>query len=192
MASPWLWHTSAITPALSPTALDAVHKSIEICRASDTLVSVDLNFRRALWSEKEARGEFRFLASKADIVFATEEEARIACDASDAASLARELASLGGGKAVVKRGELGAVAYIQGQVHVVEAVPVVAVDSVGAGDAFAGGFLAALIRGGDSSESLRWAALMGAWSVATRGDWQGLPTRDELETLQDSSDDVTR
>ncbi|MBM0238045.1 sugar kinase [Micromonospora sp. ATA32] len=187
-----VFHTSAITPALSATALDAVHKSIEICRTSDTLVSVDLNFRRALWSEREARDEFRFLASKADIVFATEGEARVACDAPDATSLARELASLGGGSAVVKRGELGAVAYVQGQVHVVEAVPVMAVDSVGAGDAFAGGFLAALIRGHGSSQSLRWAALMGAWSVATDGDWQGLPTLDELESLQNSSDDVTR
>jgi len=187
-----VFHTSAITPALSPTALDAVHKSIEICRTSDTVVSVDLNFRRALWSEIGAREEFRFLASKADVVFATEAEARIACDGTDVTSLARELASLGGGSAVVKRGELGAVASIQGQVHVVEAVPVVAVDSVGAGDAFAAGFLAALISGHDTSESLRWAALMGAWSVATHGDWQGLPTLDELETLQVSSDDVTR
>ena len=188
-----VFHTSAITSALSSTAMDAVHKGIEICRASDTLVSVDLNFRKALWSEAEARGEFRLLASKADIVFATESEARIACDASDATAMAHELASLGGGNAVVKRGELGAVASIGGREHIVEAVPVVAVDPVGAGDAFAAGYLAASIRGHDATEALRWAALMGAWSVSTHGDWQGLPRLEELETLLDSSrDDVNR
>lgn len=187
-----VFHTSAITPALSPTAMEAVHKSIEICRSADTLVSVDLNFRRALWTEHEARDEFRFLASKADVVFATEAEAQIACRAKDVTSMVQELASLGGGSAVLKRGEFGAVACIQGQVHVVEAVPVLAVDSVGAGDAFAAGFLAALIRGRGTDEALRWAAMMGAWSVATNGDWQGLPILSELETLQNSTDNVTR
>ncbi len=189
-----VFHTSAITPALSPTASDAVRKSVEICRDSETLVSIDLNFRRALWSEHEAREEFRWLASKADVVFATAAEARIACSGTDAGTLAQELASLGGGMAVVKQGDRGAVASIHGQEHAVDPVPVVAVDSVGAGDAFAAGFLAALIQGHEPTESLRWAALMGAWAVTTAGDWQGLPSLDELESLSDRSvaDDVVR
>jgi 2-dehydro-3-deoxygluconokinase len=191
-----VFHTSAITPALSPTAWEAVRKCVEICRASETIVSVDLNFRRALWSESQAREEFRWLASRADVVFATELEGRIAGGGSDAGSsasaLASELASLGGGMAVVKQGERGAVACIHGQVHHVEPVPVRPVDPVGAGDAFAAGFLAALIRGQEPVEGLRWAALMGAWSAATAGDWQGLPALDELETLPRLSDDVVR
>ncbi len=187
-----VFHTSAITSALSPTARDAVHKCIEICRAAGTLVSIDLNYRRALWSETEARAEFRLLASKADIVFATEGEAQIACTATDSAALARELASLGSGSAVVKRGELGALASMAGRDYVVEAVPVVAVDPVGAGDAFAAGYHAATLRGHDATEALRWAALMGAWSVSTYGDWQGLPRLEELETLVGSRDGVMR
>ena len=189
-----VFHTSAITPALSPTASDAVRKSVEICRDSETLVSIDLNFRRALWSEQEAREEFRWLASKADVVFATESEARIACAGTDASALAHELAALGGGMAVVKLGDRGAVASVSGQEHAVDPVPVVAVDSVGAGDAFAAGFLAALIHGHEPTESLRWAALMGAWAVTFAGDWQGLPGLAELETLADRpvTDDVVR
>ena len=189
-----VFHTSAITPALSPTAREAVRKSVEICRDSQTLVSIDLNFRRALWSEQEARDAFRWLASKADVVFATESEARIACAGTNASALAHELASLGGGTAVVKQGERGAVASIDGQEHAVDPVPVVAVDPVGAGDAFAAGFLAALIQGHEPTMSLRWAALMGAWAVTFAGDWQGLPGPDELETLaaRQVADDVMR
>lgn len=187
-----VFHTSAITPALSSTARKAVHHCIEICREAGTLVSIDLNFRRALWSESEARAEFRLLASKADIVFATQSEAQIPCGATDPAALARELADLGGGSAVIKRGELGAVASIQGQEHHIDAVPVVTVDPVGAGDAFAAGYHAATLRGHDATEALRWAAVMGAWSVSTYGDWQGLPRLEELETLPDSRDGVLR
>lgn len=186
------FHTSAITPAISDSAADAVHKSIEICRAAGTLVSTDLNFRRALWSETEARDEFRWLASQSDIVFATEAEARIACGPGDPEALAVQLAALGRGKGVVKRGEKGAVASIDGSTYTIPPIRVQTVDPVGAGDAFAAGYLAATIQGLDTEPALHWAALMGAWSVATHGDWQGLPSRSELSTLQGSNDDVHR
>jgi 2-dehydro-3-deoxygluconokinase len=69
---------------------------------------------------------------------------------------------------------------------------VVTVDPVGAGDAFAAGYHAATLRGHDATEALRWAASMGAWSVSTYGDRQGLPGLEELETLVDSRDGVLR
>lgn len=187
-----IFHTSAITTAISASAAHAVHKSIEVCRSSGTLVSIDLNFRRALWSETAAREEFRHLASLADIVFATEAEARIACGSAGAQELAEELAGLGRGRAIVKLGHRGAVASIDGQTSTIAPIPVLAVDSVGAGDAFAAGYLAATIQRLDAESTLNWAALMGAWSVATHGDWQGLPTRAELATLENSDDDVRR
>lgn len=186
------FHTSAITAAISASAADAVHEAIEVCRASGTLVSVDLNFRRALWSELEARDQFRRLASLADVVFATEAEARIACGPGEADGLVQELAELGAGRAVVKLGARGAVASIDGQIHTIAPLPVLVVDSVGAGDAFAAGYLAATIQRHDTESALEWAALMGAWSVATHGDWQGLPNRSELTALQDTDDDVQR
>jgi 2-dehydro-3-deoxygluconokinase len=187
-----IFHTSAITPALSQSAADSVYKGIEVCQESDTLVSVDLNYRRTLWSEESARQEFRRLASMADIVFATVEEARIACDGAEVSALADELAGLGGGRAVVKMGERGAVASIDGQTYAVDPVPVHAVDSVGAGDAFAAGYLAATVQGLDTDSTLHWAALMGAWAVSTHGDWHGLPNRAELLTLESQGDDVRR
>ncbi len=186
------FHTSAITVAVSPSAAAAVERSIEVCRAAGTSVSVDLNFRRALWSEPAARKQFRHLASQADMVFATEAEARIACGPAGVHELAEELAGLGGGRAVVKLGDRGAVASIDGQICTVPPIPVLAVDSVGAGDAFAAGYLAAMVYRLDTPTALDWAALMGAWSVTTHGDWQGLPSRAELSSLQSHDDDVQR
>jgi len=187
-----VFHTSAITVAVSASSAAAVSKSIEACRASGTSVSIDLNFRRALWSEAAAREQFRHLASQADMVFATETEARIACGPAQAHDLAEELAGLGGGRAVIKLGERGAVASIDGQICTVPPIPVLAVDSIGAGVAFAAGYLAAVVHRLDTQTALHWAALMGAWSVATHGDWQGLPSRAELTTLQSHDDDIQR
>lgn len=187
-----VFHTSAITVAIGAGPAAAVRRSIDICRAAGTSVSVDLNFRRALWSEAAAREQFRELASQADLVFATQAEAEIACGPAQAHDLAEELAGLGGGRAVIKLGEEGAVASIDGQTCAVPPIPVLAVDPVGAGDAFAAGYLAAVVHRLDTRTALHWAALMGAWSVATAGDWQGLPSRAELTTLDRDDDDTER
>ena len=57
------------------------------------------------------------------------------------------------------------------------------VDTVGAGDAFTAGYLSALLDGGDVASRLKRGILAGAFAVSTRGDWEGLPRRDELALL---------
>jgi len=187
-----VFHTSAITPALGESARDAVHQSLELCQAFDTRISIDLNYRRVLWDRDTAATEYRYLISKADIVFATEDEARIVSDADTPAGLAQDLTKLGATNAVIKLGSHGAVACVDGAEVVVQPVPVRVVDSVGAGDAFAAGYLTGLIDGAATKECLAWGNLMGAWSVSTRGDWQGLPNRDELHSINTIEDDVRR
>jgi 2-dehydro-3-deoxygluconokinase len=54
-------------------------------------------------------------------------------------------------------------------------VPVNAVDPVGAGDAFAGAYLAARLRGARPLESARLGATIAARVVAAAGDTEGLP-----------------
>jgi sugar/nucleoside kinase (ribokinase family) len=67
--------------------------------------------------------------------------------------------------------------------HAVEPVPVPAVDPVGAGDAFVAGYLAETLAGRPVPERLATAAACGAFAVTVPGDWEGLPTRDELTAL---------
>ena len=85
---------------------------------------------------------------------------------------------------MVKRGADGAVAWDDGVVHEVAPVPTSLIDPVGAGDSFAAGLLADLARPVDLEEALRTAAAVAAVAIACPGDWEGLPTRAELEQLK--------
>ena len=57
------------------------------------------------------------------------------------------------------------------------------VDSVGAGDAFNAGFIAARLLGLDEEEAARWGHGAAVHVLGVRGDWEGLPTRAELQAF---------
>ena len=188
-------HLSGITPALGPQPAAAVREAVRRARSAGTPVSVDLNFRSRLWSATAAAPVFRELTAAADMVFAGDDEARIALgedwvDASPA-ELAAALGALGPDEVVVKRGKHGATARIDGVNIEVPAVPVHAVDSVGAGDAFVAGYLARRLTGCDAQERLSTAAITGALAVTVPGDWEALPRPHELSLLT-AEEDVQR
>jgi len=56
-------------------------------------------------------------------------------------------------------------------------------DTVGAGDAFTAGFLSGVLDGLSPTAALHRGTVAGAFAVAAIGDWEGLPTRDELSLL---------
>jgi 2-dehydro-3-deoxygluconokinase len=82
----------------------------------------------------------------------------------------------------VKLGDQGAAVLADGTWHMQDAVPVDVVDTVGAGDAFAAGYIAERIYGGSVSASLRLATMTGAAACAHPGDWEGIPFRRDLES----------
>lgn len=189
-------HLTGITPALGADPAAAVREAARRARAAGVLVSVDLNFRSRLWSAAEAAPVFRELIAAADMVFAGDDEARIALEIEDPMSatpeeLARTLAGLGPAEAVVKRGRHGATAWIDDELIDVPAVPVRAVDSVGAGDAFVAGYLASRLAGREPAQRLRTAAITGAFVVTAPGDWEAAPRPHELELLT-AEEDVQR
>ncbi|HEY8556526.1 MAG TPA: sugar kinase, partial [Actinomycetes bacterium] len=135
VAAAGILHVTGITPALSDSALATVDRAVTLAREAGVPVSFDVNYRSALWPPDRAAAVCRGLAARADVVFAGDDEAGMLGLTGDPAALARGLADLGAGHAVVKLGPRGAVAAVDGQVHAVEPVPVQAVDPVGAGDA---------------------------------------------------------
>ncbi|GAA5173540.1 sugar kinase [Pseudonocardia eucalypti] len=187
-------HLTGITPALGDSARRAVTAGIELARAHGVTVSVDLNYRAALWPPEQAGAAFRELVEGADIVLATEEEAAMALGTSslDAESLRDGLAGLGPAEVLVKRGERGALARIDGRAYEVPPRRVTVLDPVGAGDAFAAGYLASRCRGADPGTRLAVAATTGAFAVTVAGDWEGAPTLDELRLLDNHGDGVAR
>lgn len=176
-------HITGITPALGPGPASAVQLAVDLARKAGTTVSLDFNYRSALWSREDAGAALAPLAAQADVVFAGPEEASLVVDEGEPEQMARALAELGPRHAVIKLGADGAVSYVDGVVRATPVVPVQVVDTVGAGDAFVAGYLAELMEGRDAAARLETAAAAGAFACTALGDWEGLPTRDDLLAL---------
>jgi 2-dehydro-3-deoxygluconokinase len=186
-----LLHISGITPALSPDAAAAVDRAVELAREAGVRISLDVNYRAALWSREQAGAVLRELAARCDVIFAGDDEAAMVVGAGDPAALARRLVELGPGDAVIKLGSAGAFALAHGVEYRRAAVPVIPVDTVGAGDGFVAGYLAELLAGLPPEQRLDTAVRVGAFACLVPGDWEGLPRRSELGLL-DSSEPVAR
>ena len=76
--------------------------------------------------------------------------------------------------------QLGALSLTGNDIHTAPAEPVTVVDPVGAGDAFVAGYLSEVVAHGSEPDRLRRGNTLGAAVCAARGDWEGLPTRAEL------------
>ncbi|MFF8971814.1 sugar kinase [Streptomyces sp. NPDC014995] len=185
-------HITGITPALGEGPSQAVTRAVDIAVDAGVPVSLDINYRSLLWSEADARRTLLPLLRRSDLVFAGPHEARLVVPGADTPEeLARGICDLGPAGAVVKLGAEGAYALLDGREYREPAVPVTVHDSVGAGDAFAAGYLAELLAGQPPEHRLRTAAVLGAFAVSTTGDWEGLPRRHELDLL-DHHDDIVR
>jgi 2-dehydro-3-deoxygluconokinase len=191
IAAAGVLHVTGITPALGLGPAAAVRAAIEIARASGVPVSLDVNYRSALWDAARAAAAIADLIACVDIVFAGEQEAALLVGPAEPEQLARRLSGLGPGQAIIKRGERGSVAWIDGACLHQAAVGVRAVDPVGAGDAFVAGYLADLLAGQPPAVRLATAAAAGAFAVTVQGDWEGLPSRPDLALL-DAPDNVIR
>ncbi|MDF2047205.1 sugar kinase [Microbacterium sp. Kw_RZR3] len=184
-------HVTGVTLALSESARDAVVVAVDRARAAGALVSFAVNHRSRLWAHAEAVAAYAHVIARADIVFASDDEARMLHAHTAPEDLARALAAAGPAEAVVTLGGDGAVAVVDGDLHRVAAVPITPVDTVGAGDAFAAGYLSERLLGGDAATRLRTASLAGAYACLHPGDWQGGIRRSELDGAA-SADPVTR
>ncbi|MFJ6689652.1 sugar kinase [Streptomyces sp. NPDC091294] len=181
-------HLSGITPALSADCLDLT-RELTARRPGRPLVSFDVNHRPGLWRDAgHGHGPevLLDLARGADLVFVGDDEARDAWglggpEAVRAALPEPELL-------VVKQGADGATAFHRtgGGADEVTSVPALTVDvvaAVGAGDAFAAGFLSATLRDKPVRERLRHGHLMAAAALTVPGDLAAPPARDHADRL---------
>ncbi|MGO1567713.1 MAG: sugar kinase [Brachybacterium sp.] len=146
-------HLSGITLALSASCRELVHAAISAARAAGALVSVDVNHRPALWdSTEEAGREIRAAAREADIVLVGRDEAAVLWGtdtADDVRALFPDAPHL-----VVKDADVDAVEFAAGARTAVPTPKIEVVEAVGAGDAFAAGWLDGLLSGEDAAGRL--------------------------------------
>lgn len=177
-------HVSGITLALSASCRALVHQVCTAARGHGVLVSFDVNFRSKLGSAADARTAIEALLPQIDLFFVGDDEAERLWQASDE-SFMRHLAARGPREVVVKRGAHGATALDEGSLHHCDAFKVPLVDAVGAGDAFAAGYLAAKAWGWGVAQRLRYGNAMGAYCVMSQGDYENAPSRTELDAFLD-------
>ncbi|HEX7873753.1 MAG TPA: ribokinase [Sphingobium sp.] len=120
-----------------------------------------------------------------DIMIVNENEAaQLARDCDSPGSFDRLAAVLAPRTLIVTRGAQGALVWIEGE-HRLEQPGLVVdvVDSIGAGDAFAGGVIAALARGLGLATALQWGCGAGALAVVQMGLIDALPDVPALDAV---------
>lgn len=110
----------------------------------------------------------------ADFLFANEMEACHLTNVEDSAEAARRLVDAGVASVLLKRGAAGCDLVQPGGSLRIPGLPVQVIDTTGAGDCFAGGFLAAHGRGLPPEECARIANAVGALSVTALGATAGV------------------
>ncbi|WP_367138263.1 sugar kinase [Streptomyces sp. STD57] len=178
-------HLTGITAALSAGCL-ALLRDLTEHRPGRPLVSFDVNYRVALWrNAPDGPAVLASLARRSDLVFVGEDEARAAWGLHGPAAIRAALPEPR--ILVVKQGAAGATAYVRDvRADAVLSVPAPSVDvvaPVGAGDAFAAGFLSGTLRGLGTEQCLRHGHLMAAAALTAPGDLAAPPRREHADRL---------
>ncbi|AAT88154.1 2-dehydro-3-deoxygluconokinase [Leifsonia xyli subsp. xyli] len=160
-------HTSGITPALSASAAEAM-SDLRSAIGPQTIVSVDLNHRPLLWAGRETE-PLDALIGQADILLLGRDEAEAYAGHADPERFFAANPRLG--VLVVKDDARRASVYRRdgGETHV-PCLTVEVVEPVGAGDAFASGFLCGLAEGRDDASALRLGHALAALTLIGHGD----------------------
>jgi 2-dehydro-3-deoxygluconokinase len=201
------FHMTGITPALSATAADCTRAALAAARNAGITISIDLNFRRKLWTEAEAQATMRPLVAGIDLVIANEEDLQtvlgIEVGHTDVSSgtldiaayerAARRVVSDFGVKMVaISQRESRSASdngwsgllwdsttnqFLRSQHYDIHVV-----DRIGGGDSFAAGLIYGLITGRSPQDSLRFAVAASALKHSIPGDFNRVSV-DEVDRL---------
>ena len=177
-----LLYVSGIQLVFEPgcdTALEMMRR----CKEKGITVAVDLNLRVEQYKPEGALLQ-RYLQAVeySDIVFGSgEEELMVLYGGADPYEASKRITAMG--KTVVcKLGSKGAAVFGGGEQYYHPAFPAVVVDTIGAGDNFVGGFLAAWLQEKPLAQCLAIANAVGAYSVSHAGA-DGSPTTQQVEEM---------
>ncbi len=162
----------------------AVLGALALARQAGTFAVLDIDHRPYSWqSPREAGAVYREAASRVDAVVGNEDEFALLSGDALAAGAAEALVNAGRTFVVVKRGERGSLT-VATETHFASGVfGVSAVKPFGAGDAFIGGLVAALLGGRSLEDSVTWGSAAAALVVSRRGCASAMPSGGEIAAL---------
>jgi sugar/nucleoside kinase (ribokinase family) len=124
------------------------------------------------------------VAARANLVMPGVGEGRLLTGHEDPEAVAETYLRAGASEVVIKLGAAGALARnSEGETAHSRSFAITPIDSVGAGDGFAAGYLAGLLTGANLQERLDQAAATGALVTTRRGDLTAMPSRAEVDEL---------
>ena len=199
------FHWSGITPALSDNAAQMVKRACEAARRNGVTVSVDLNFRKKLWTSEKAISVMRPLMQYVDVCIGNEEDAQLCLgfkpdadveggrtDAEGYHRIFELMAREFGFKYVVSTLRESYSATHNGWKALIyngkefyesrryDINPII--DRVGGGDSFAAGLIHGLLTKPTQGEALEFAVAASALKHTVYGDFN-LMSADEVESL---------
>lgn len=210
------FHWTGITPALGKQAQQVIEQALICAKKHNVTVSVDLNYRKKLWTSVEAQKCMTRLMQYVDVCIGNEEDAE-------------KCLGFKPGKTDVTSGDLemegykdiftkmkekfgfkyiatslresysasdngwSALAYDGKEFYRSKKYQIRIVDRVGGGDSFSGGFIHGLLKYGDYKKALEFAVAASALKHTIPGDFN-LVSESEVETLMngDASGRVQR
>lgn len=199
------FHWSGITPAISDKAAEITKKACEAAKRHGVTVSVDLNFRKKLWTSEKAISVMRPLMQYVDICIGNEEDAQLCLgfkpdadveggktDAAGYHKIFEQMAKEFGFKYVVSTLRESYSATHNGWKALIyngkdfyesrhyDIDPII--DRVGGGDSFAGGLIHGLLTKETQGEALEFAVAASALKHTVNGDFN-LVSVSEVESL---------
>lgn len=125
--------------------------------------------------------EIKPLLELVDVPIVPEAWAKALMPDAPPAAVAARLYEEGASIAIVTLGERGSVVCWQGGIAEIPAFAVEVVDTTGAGDAYHGAFMFALLQGWEAPQMARFASAVGSLNCRAIGGRNALPTRAEVE-----------
>jgi 2-dehydro-3-deoxygluconokinase len=210
------FHTTGITPALSDKAAALTEAALKAAKAKGLTTSIDLNYRKKLWSKEKAREVMTRLCQHVDVCIGNEEDADTTLGfKSSGTDVTKGELNLDGYKDVFQQMKekfgfkyiastlreshsasdngWSALVYDGTEFYHSKEYEVRIVDRVGSGDSFASGFIYGLVTGMDLKDAAEFGVAASALKHTIPGDLNHA-TLAEVKTLMkgDASGRVQR
>lgn len=187
------FHTTGITPALSDKAAALTEAALKAAKAKGLTTSIDLNYRKKLWSKEKAREVMTKLCQYVDVCIGNEEDAdtTLGFKAAKSDVIKGEL-NLDGYKGVFKQMKekfgfkfiasslresysasdngWSALVYDGNEFYHTKKYNVRIVDRVGSGDSFASGLIYGLVTGMSMADAAEFGVAASALKHTIPGD----------------------
>lgn len=187
--SAWVY-TTGVTQALSKSSFQTTRYLAQAAKVAGKKLAFDLNYRPALWQQQGQAPEraltaFTAIRGLIDVFLPSRDDFLAFSGVKDLNDITELVLSFKIPLTIVKCNAQGVMLITDETVRFFEAVPAPHIkDTIGAGDAFNGGFLAAWIQGKPLEASIEQGLITAAFSLSGTGPLSGLPDRETVLAYQ--------